>query len=120
MRSDKTTRWRAVWRTRLYEREKVEVLGPGSVILEDSQLSLRILGYVNHGGSDFDVVLSEAPVADSASLVGVRSERKKSDLLRVAAPHELKTKFDPRSRNQHRIETDVRGAVGDGRPVYFS
>ena len=28
-------------------------------------------------------------------------------LLRVAAPHELKTKFDPRSRNQHRIETDV-------------
>ena len=47
MRSDKTTRWRAVWRTRLYEREKVEVLGPGSVILEDSQLSLRILGYVN-------------------------------------------------------------------------
>ena len=32
------------------------------------------------GGSDFDVVLSEAPVADSASLVGVRSERKKSDL----------------------------------------
>ena len=33
---------------RLYEREKVEVLGPGSVILEDSQLSLRILGYVNH------------------------------------------------------------------------
>ena len=33
---------------RLYEREKVKVLGPGSVILEDSQLSLRILGYVNH------------------------------------------------------------------------
>ena len=60
MRSDKTTRWRAVWRTRLYEREKVEVLGPGSVILEDSQLSLRILGYVNHKHAHFKKIVSLA------------------------------------------------------------
>ena len=31
----------------LVRARKVKVLGPGSVILEDSQLSLRILGYVN-------------------------------------------------------------------------
>ena len=56
----------------------MEVLGPGSVILEDSQLSLRILGYVNHNVSDNALRLLHSEIGvDSAA-----------DLVRGSGPNE--------------------------------